>query len=500
MNVAEVFERQAMQSPDRLAVRWRSQEASYRDFLKMVLLLAGRLQEAGIGPGHRIGNTVSNPVSNMALTLAIAHLGAVSVSLPTPVSAESLEATGRASGMTHLVHARETPFDNSVVPPERQFSFAALSAKPEAGLRVPPLAQMEAHDLWRITLSSGTTGAPKGIERSHGGSCQLPVLTRGLIPTGPQDRVLIAMDVAMNFAVHHSLRALYSGACVLLPQDLKAETVLKAIHEEGATQLVTTTGVALSLARLAQDPASSYHRPAPSLKVMNAGGAAVSPQLTALLREHVCPDLYINYGAAETGLVAMSDAQLQARDPACSGRLVPWIEAQATGEDGKPLPTGQVGRLRFRGAGLATRYCDGSGAEAFEDGWFQSNDIGRLTLSGLIYLDGRENEVLNLAGVKIDPARLEAVIQQDPAIIESAAVLLKDALGGPVLVAVVVAPGGPVDAEALKERCARALGVHARPKAVITVPSLPRNDAGKIQREVLRRKMRLGTPDKAEPA
>ena len=78
--------------------------------------------------------------------------------------------------------------------------------------------------------------------------------------------------------------------------------------------------------------------------------------------------------------------------------------------------------------------------------------------------------------------------------------LLKDALGGPVLVAVVVAPGGPVDAEALKERCARALGVHARPKAVITVPSLPRNDAGKIQREVLRRKMRLGTPDKAEPA
>ena len=323
MNVAEVFERQAMQSPDRLAVRWRGQEASYRDFLKMVLLLAGRLQEAGIGPGHRIGNTVSNPVSNMALTLAIAHLGAVSVSLPTPVSAESLEATGRASGMTHLVHARETPFDNSVVPPARQFSFAALSAKPEAGLRVPPLAQMEAHDLWRITLSSGTTGAPKAIGWTHERLLGHWRLQQGVRAFGPGVRFLPFMGFDAFYPGAACLFVLFGGGAVVVTPDVSLHSLEHAVDRFGVTHVLSSSAL---IFRFLESLSSTGPR-FPGLAALRLAGSPLSPQMVRTLMRRVTPNIVNDYGSTEVGLTASGDRDFLLRRPGAVGRLMPWVEA-----------------------------------------------------------------------------------------------------------------------------------------------------------------------------
>src|SRR5205085_476087 len=104
------------------------------------------------------------------------------------------------------------------------------------------------------------------------------------------------------------------------------------------------------------------------------------------------------------GLIAVADAALQQSRPRSAGRVVPWMELQAVDKDDAPLPPGKLGRLRMRSMTMAQGYLGQEGDEpgvGFRDGWFYSGDRGRVHASGLVYLGGRANDVINLSGAKI---------------------------------------------------------------------------------------------------
>ena len=186
--------------------------------------------------------------------------------------------------------------------------------------------------------------------------------------------------------------------------------------------------------------------------------------------------------AMARGFVAQADASLLAHDPATAGRVLPWVELEAVDDDGRPLPPGATGQLRMRSPYLASGYigATGAAAAAFRDGWFYSSDRGMVTAEGLVYLDGRD-DVLNLDGVKVPASRIEAVVAQDPAILECVALTMPDRVGQAQLLMVVVAPQG-VDGEALRPRCLDALDPALVPAAVLVVDQLPHNSAGKVVR------------------
>lgn len=497
MNVAEIFERQARYAPDAKAVVMGSYTATYGQLLAMELVIAQRLQEAGVAAGDRIGLVAENPVGHIALSLAIARIGAVSAGIPPGTPAAQLDGLAAGCGLTHLVHGTSGAPALQRIPPGRLLSFAALSAPARGPVRAEPPVQAEPGAAWRISLSSGTTGVPKGVERDHVNSCLIAALHRAFFPVSAGDGVLIGMDVAMTFAVHNWLRALSVGATIVLPTGQTAEAVMRAVHEHAPVQCFTTTGMVLGMAQLSLLPGSPYASPHPRLQAICMTGAAVPPRIQAILRERVCARIQVNYGSTEVGVMAIADTELLDRDPACAGRIVPWIEVQAVDEAGRPVPEGTRGRLRFRGAGLSSGYCGGDAAggagERFEGGWFLSSDLGVVTPQGMLYLAGRNDDVINIGGVKIDPVRVEAVIERDPAIVESAVILGADNLGAPVLVAVVVARGEP-DRDAIAGRCTAALGPNCVPGAFIAVAALPRGAMGKIDRKALQAHLRSRPP------
>ncbi len=493
MNVAELFEREARSRQDQPALVMGKYKATHGELFAMVCVVAARLHAAGVKRGDRVGVCVRQPVAGIALTLALAHIAAVSVAVPVPIADELLDTIAGDCGMTYVVHDRESHHALKRIPAERQFMFSALGERPGPDLRIPVIVPAEPDEVWRVSLSSGTTGKPKGIEWTHGCSILTANLRRVVAPTTSRDRVLLAMDPAMNYAVHNWLRTLQAGACIILPVSRSSEDAMRAAVANEATQVITTTGTALGMVRFARSEEAPRTGPIPGLASIWVGGAMMSPQLREALAESICPAVFNNYGATEIGMAALADPALAAQHPDCAGRLMPWVEAQAVGPDGAVLPPGKRGLLRFRAPNMARGYSKGSGADdkAFRDGWFHSSDRGAVTPDGILWLDGRGDDVLNLAGVKIDPTRIEAVIEEDAAITESAAVVVSDAIGAPILVAVIVAPQG-ADVEALRQRCLRKLGANCQPKGVVTVASLPRNAAGKIERDVLRSRVRLG--------
>jgi acyl-coenzyme A synthetase/AMP-(fatty) acid ligase len=494
MNVAEIFERQARLSPAHPAVVMGTYEISYGQLLAMVFTVAQRLQEGGVTRSHRVGIMVPNPIGHIALTLALARIGAVSVGLPPALADAPLEDLAGSCEMTHLVYGTEGARSLQRIPAGRQLGFAALSAPPTGPLKPSPIAAVEPGDIWRVSLASGTTGTTKGIERSHLSSLVTASLPRSSYPEGASERTLLAMDVAMTFAVHNWLRAFSLGWTVVLPTSPAPEAVLRALHEQGVTQAFTTTGTAMAIGRMAGLPGSAYALPPPSLRMFCLAGAAISPQIFEGLRTRICPQICIIYGSTEAGISSFADSALLEKGTDCAGRVVPWIEAQAVDAHCAPVPLGTRGRLRFRGAGLSAGYCKAHvvPGEGFQDaGWFLSNDTGMVTPHGLIYLSGRDDDVLNIGGVKVEPQRIEVVILQDAAISECAVVLGADEAGAPLLVAVVVA-SGDVDARALSQRCESVLGANCAPRAVVKVPSLPRDAIGQIARKTLQSQLRPG--------
>ena len=175
MNITQAFERQARSRQDQPAILMGQYKATHGELLAMACVVAARLQEAGVGRGDRVGVAVGNPVAGISLTLALAQVGAVSVGLPIPIRDDALEAISANCCIRYLVHARKEPHAIRHVPAARQLVFASLSARPGPELRVPPMAMTEPGDIWRISLSSGTTGTPKGIEWSWSPDCAAPL-------------------------------------------------------------------------------------------------------------------------------------------------------------------------------------------------------------------------------------------------------------------------------------------------------------------------------------
>jgi acyl-coenzyme A synthetase/AMP-(fatty) acid ligase len=483
MNVAELFVRQALATPQRQALVAGGQAMTYGELYDSVRRLAAAFAAAGVERRETVAVTGS-PGNQVASALALAWLGAVSVEGGGESSNESVLS---GLGVNHHFFSGTQPcaFDHPEAKGQGSLEGVLAGASPDAA---PTVAAVEPAEPWRIAVSSGTTGRPKGIAYSHQASVTNVNLLRAFYPTLPRDRVLIAMPARMGFAVHNWLRCFTVGATAVVAPSLPPEALLRIIHELGVTHALVTPDTAAGMAVHARDAGGAHAAPAASLRALSVGGARVSPQVQALLRQHVCPQLFVHYGASETHLVSVLDPATQKRYPRSAGRLLPWVEAQAVGPDGQPLAPGEPGPLRLRTPTLALGYVRPAGeqeARAFRGGWFYSTDVGTVSPEGIVRLAGRTNDVININGVKVNPEVVEDAIQQDPVITDCAVVDVPNALGQPVLAVALVATTRDIDLDGLRRRC---LAVSAPPpRLVVHVGQLPRNESGKVMRDPLRK-------------
>lgn len=493
MNVVEPILQQARLQPDCPALIGRTRQISYRQLQAQVERIAHQLARAGVSRGQRVGLVMRGGIPHVMSTLAVAYLGGVSVGLPTGRREADRVAVAGQCGLDWVAHnlAADWTLDGMS---GRCLPLHAMAA-PEPAAAVPAMACTEPGELWRIGHSSGTTGTPKAIGFTHGEHVLKTMLQGAFFPATPQDRVMIAIGTGLPFAWNYWMRPLYAGAAVVLLDDLDADWVLDQVRLHEPTVLVTTAGTAINLAVALQQPGCGFSEPPQQLRTLIVGGGFLPASARAPLRRRLCPGLSINYGSSEVGLMAVADTALQDSHPASSGRVLPWVELQAVDAEGRVLPAGASGALRARSPTMARGYVAGQdeGGKGFQDGWFYSNDHGAVSAEGLLYLGGRESDVLNLSGFKVNASRIEEVIAQVPGVRECAVLTVPGRLEAPVLLAAVVS-SGPLDAQAIKQRCRDALGGHAVPRFVLPIKALPRNEGGKVDREKLRRRIKTRAP------
>jgi acyl-CoA synthetase (AMP-forming)/AMP-acid ligase II len=220
----------------------------------------------------------------------------------------------------------------------------------------------------------------------------------------------------------------------------------------------------------------------PELEEVRLAGAAPSARLLTFIEQTVGTPVRGVYGSTEGG--GVSQVWYEPRtDRFDVGIPLPDVDLQVVDADGHELPAGTEGAVRYRTPGLVSGYLVGGAVEPLPDGWFTPGDRGSLTATGSLVLAGRDSELLNIGGVKVDPARLDDLAAGFPGVRDAAAFGLERHAGIPEVGLAVVTEEG-CDLRALDRELRDRMPV-GHPTAYWRLDAIPRSRLGKALRAKL---------------
>lgn len=477
MTIAQWLVEVAARDPDRVAVIVEDRRIAFSELVRDMDRLALWFDRQGLGPGDVVGLSVSDNYEHLVAYLALFRLGCPQVCLATFDPAEMRAGVARQCEVSAIVAesaALALP-DRPVLVPD----FAALLSDSPAQAGVLPTPDPD--EVALLLPSSGTTGRPKIVPASQS---QLLVMAPRYweIATGMTGYFAASMEFGP--ARRHNLGTLILGRTVIMARKRELARPDRVCHELSVGMLSLNNMQARSLIDAAGGEASPL---LPPETVFRVGGSALEPRLRDDILRIVTPNLYAAYGATEVYRISVAGPELHRQGHTGVGRPLSDTAVEILDDDGNPLPAGRVGQVRVRTPGMATGYYRDpeQTARAFRDGWYHTGDMGVLSEDGLLYLEGRIDDMMSLNSVNVFPREIETVIDSFPGVLECAAFPVRSPIHGDIPMAAVKAVPG-TDLHALHLHCRAKLGIRA-PRKLLAVSALPRNDAGKVVRRELAR-------------
>ncbi|MEV6235164.1 acyl-CoA synthetase [Lentzea sp. NPDC051838] len=336
-----------------------------------------------------------------------------------------------------------------------------------------------------IVYTSGTTGSPKGV-----------VLPRRAI-VSTLDAVAEAWEWTSKDVLVHALPLFHVHGLILgvlgpLRRGgtlhhlgrFSTDEVSKALKGDG-TMLFGVPTMYHRIAEEVQDNADLSNALGQA-RLLVSGSAALPTRDHERIADATGQRVVERYGMTET-LMNTSVRADGDRRPGTVGVPLPGVEVRLVDDNGGE--TTETGEIQVRGPNLFTEYLNrpDATAEAFDQGWFRTGDVGTRDPDGYYRIVGRKaTDIIKSGGYKIGAGEIENALLEHPAVREVAVTGEPDDDLGERIIAWVVPAGTTPDAEDLVDHVARLLTPHKRPRLVRFVESLPRNDMGKVMKRALR--------------
>lgn len=481
-NITDPVFHYARERPDAPAFRQGPETLTYGELALLVGKAAVHLDGIGIRSGDRVAINLTNSIDHFILTLALLRLGATTMEIPYNV---------QQPPSTDLLaqFAMRTVFIEPITAPVAGFSSIKIDAGWRgllAGARGDRRSGDDGNGIFTISLTSGTTGRPKGSLTTHRRYFQRMLAytelfaERGLFSSERPANFLLTASIAFSTFFRHMISHLFIGGSItILPDYLHTIDLVRAIGAWDDAHCLITSAMCRILISCAPQNVLLY----PRLRALVAVGGFLYPEEKLAMLARVSPNFYDLYGASGFGTVAvLSPADM--RDRAASvGRPPSCIQVQVVDDAGQSLPPGAIGRLRCRGTegrGFAAEV-DPASDERFRDGWYYPGDFAHLDEAGYIFVSGRSVDVIRRNGIDLFAAEIEAVMAQHPTVAEVAVVGLPRPVPGDEMVALVV-PRGPVQHDALAQHCKSRLPAERWPDLIFYAQELPKTPGGKLDR------------------
>ncbi len=335
-----------------------------------------------------------------------------------------------------------------------------------------------------IILTSGTTGTPKGANRSTpptlapiGG-----ILSHVPFKAGEVTSLPSPMFHALGYL--HATIAVFLGSTLLLRRRFKPALVLQDIEKHKATAMVV---VPVMLSRILAAVEQMEKKPdLSSLRIVFVSGSALGADLAERALKDLGPVIYNMYGSTEVSFATIAEPKHLQRNSSTVGPVVKGVKVKIFDDNGKELPQGEVGRI-FVGTSFPFEGYTGGGSKQIIDGLLSSGDVGYFDEDGLLYVSGRDDEMIVSGGENVFPAEVEDLITGHPDVVEATAIGVEDKEWGHRLRAFVVKKqDASLDEDTVKHYVRDHLARYKVPREVIFLDELPRNPTGKILKRELR--------------
>ncbi len=495
MNTAMLLEMAAEGAGERTAVGPRSAGMSYRALLERAQRAAGLIRSSGAA---RVGFLGTNSELLPVLVFATALAGVPLVPINYRLADERLRSVAsRIAPALVVADAQRRRLEGlEKVDVLDGFAFEERTAATEAA--AGDAASPDEVAIWLFT--SGTTGEPKAALLRHRHLVTYVLTTLEFLSAGPEEAALVSVPPYHVAGLAAVLSSTYVGRRIVYLGQFDPKDWVEVARREAITHAMV---VPTMLGRIL-DAVEESGAELPALAHLSYGGGrmptAVVERAMSLL-PHVG---FVNaYGLTETSstisVLGPDDHRLAraSEDPVVRARLgsvgrpLPTLELEVRGPDGTVLPAGASGEIYVRGEQIAGEY-EGAAAPA-ADGWFATNDAGRLDEDGFLFVEGRLDDVIVRGGENISPGEIESVLLEHPAVLDAAVVgVPDDEWGESPAAAVVLEPGAEVAPSALGDWVREQLRSARAPVVVGFYDELPHNETGKLLRRVLREELARG--------
>ena len=498
MDIARILAEKAKALPHKPAIIFKEQILTFSELKDICFKLADSLSKLGLKKGDKAAIYLPNWPAYIYSYLAVWCCGATAVPLDFMFTDDELISCISHSEASVLIVKpkasislaqvqKSCPLLKNIIlcqeKTEDALSFKELIAK---GENVASGAKSEDKDYAIIFYTSGTTGRPKGVLVNYLQLGAPPKAMTFFVDFKAEDIILCALPFSHLGGLVYLQNNIAFGLTLVLMERFIPLEFLKHIQNHKVTCLWLVPSMYYALLQLKEFESFDLS----SLRWIVIFGAPSSPDALRRFNQY-CPKTHLlnGWGLTETNaptcVIPMGSKNVES-----VGRPPPWIEVKVFNENEQEVPCGQIGEIVVRGWVVTDGYYKDpeATAQAIRNGWFYTGDLGRIDGEGYLYIVGRKKEMIKVGGEIVFEPEVEAAIHKHQDIAEVAVVGLLDKLRGEIPKAfVVLKADSDLTEEQLRYFCREHLAHFKIPHYFAFVKDLPKNRAGKIDKEKLRK-------------
>jgi acyl-CoA synthetase (AMP-forming)/AMP-acid ligase II len=491
----------AIEHPHEIAIIDERGSLSWERLHRRSNALAHSFEALGVGPGDGIGVMARNHRGFLETTLAAAKLGASALYLNTMFSGPQLIDVMDREGPKALVYDEE--FDQLLagVDPSVQRIVAWHDGAPPVGATTVEqlIAAGDPSDLSPpsdkprfVILTSGTTGTPKGAQRTSPDGLMTLASLIDMIPYRSGQTMVIAAPLFHSWGFLHFVVSLPTASTMVLHRRFDPEGALAAVERHRASVLAAVPVMVQRILGLPAEVLDRYSMP--TLRITSLSGSALPGELAVEWMDRFGDNVYNLYGSTEVSFATIATPTDLRAAPGTAGRAPRGTTVRLFDEAGEEVQSGEVGRIFVGNEMKMEGYTGGGGKESI-DGLLSSGDVGHFDADGRLFVDGRDDEMIVSGGENVFPREVEDLLADLQGIAEVAVIGVEDDKFGQRLKAFVVLEEGASISEAdLGAHVKANLASFKTPREVEFLDELPRNATGKVLKRELRARETNGRP------
>lgn len=517
MNVGTILKVNALNYPNQLGCQDKSKSFTFKEWNERACRLSDALKNLGVGYGERFAVLAYNRVEWMEIYAACAKGGQIAVPIMFRLAPVEYEYILNNSGCKAFIvedsfvkNVDSIRGDLPLISTENYIYMGEGEAPPgyihyeevlRGGDPAEPDVTVDAADPWILMYTSGTTGRPKGVVRTHENTVAHYLLSNMNVGVKPTDKPLIVMPMCHVNSVNYTFCYTYVGAPVMIYNmvSFDPEDFLKTMVEYKNTYTSLVPTHYTMLLALPAEVKARYD--VGCIRQLLISSAPARRDLKLAILEHFrSVELWEAYGSTETGLVTLLRPEDQFRKLGSIGKEIFGIDRiKILDEEGREVTPGETGELYVRSPICFQEYWldPVKTKEAFRGEWCSAGDMVRRDEDGYYYLVDRKANMIITGGENVYPSEVENVVGSHPAVRDVAVIGVPEDKWGEIVVALVILHDGYSVgddlAQEITEFCRDKVAAFKRPKTVhfITEADMPRTATGKIMHRILR--ARYGT-------